>query len=385
MIVLADDPDRENEGDLVMAAAAVRPEHVSFFLKHGSGIICAPMTSERAAQLDLDLMVSANTDPHGTAFTVSVDAAVCGTGISAVDRAMTVNALADSATRRADLRRPGHVFPLISRRGGSLKRAGHTEAATDLLALAGVDPVATITELMDDGIPMSGAALVDFARDHHLPYTTIGDLVRYRRHTDQLVSCTAVAELPTPHGLFEVRCYTSVLDGMEHLALIMGDLARADAGADGVLVRVHSECLTGDVFGSLRCDCGPQLSESLQLIAAEGAGVLVYLRGHEGRGVGLAAKLRAYALQERGRDTVDANEELGLPVDSREYGVGASILASIGVHRLRLITNNPAKYGGLDGYDLELVGRHGLPAAVNRHNVYYLLTKRDRLGHLIEL
>jgi 3,4-dihydroxy 2-butanone 4-phosphate synthase/GTP cyclohydrolase II len=386
MVVVADDPDRENEGDLVMAASAVRGTDVSFFLRHGSGIVCAPLNRERAGQLDLGLMVPVNTDTHQTAFTVSVDSTRCGTGISAADRATTIRALADPSTRPADLRRPGHVFPLVSRPGGALKRAGHTEAATDLVRLAGLGDVAMITEILtSDGEPVSGAGLTGFADQHGLVHVTIGDLVRYRRQTDQLVRRTGSARLPTTRGVFEARSYVSVIDGTEHLALLMGDLAGADRSEPGVLVRVHSECMTGDLFGSLRCDCGRQLADALDVIAAEGAGVLVYLRGHEGRGIGLGPKLQAYALQELGRDTVDANLELGFPVDSREYGVGASILADIGVHRLRLITNNPAKYGGLDGFDLELVGRHALPAAVNPHNIAYLSAKRDRLGHLLDL
>jgi len=396
MIVIADDSDREDEGDLVVAASLVSSEQMAFLIRYGSGIVCAPMDESRADQLGLPLMVAVNTETHGTAFTVTVDALGVGSGISATDRVCTVHALADPATRPDELRRPGHVFPLRSRAGGVLKRAGHTEAATDLLAAAGLPAVGVITELVaDDGATLCGEQTRAFAAAHHLPFLRVADLVRVRRATAQLVRCTARAHLPLDtrdggaSGLavsgFEVRSCTSLLDGVEHLALTLGDLADAGRSERGVLVRVHSECLTGDVFGSRRCDCGDQLSNAIAMVAAEGAGVVVYLRGHEGRGIGLGHKLQAYALQDRGHDTVDANTALGLPVDSRDYGIGAAILADLGVRRIRLITNNPRKYGGLDGYDLELLERVSTPVAVTEHNIRYLQTKRDRMGHDLRL
>jgi len=391
MVVVADDDDRENEGDLVMAADAMSVADMVFYLRHGSGIVCATITEERAGELDLAPMVQDNTDPHGTAFTVTVDHVGVGTGISATDRAMTVRALADPTTRPECLRRPGHVFPLRARRGGVLKRAGHTEASVDLLRLAGRREVGVITELVgDDGRPLSGAALERFAAEHSVPLVKVGDLIRHRRTREQLVTRSGEASLPTTHGEFRAVAYRSIADASstgeeEHLALVYGDLATVTDAGGAVLVRVHSECLTGDLFASARCDCGYQLEQSLARIAEAGVGVLVYLRGHEGRGIGLGHKLRAYALQEAGRDTVDANTDLGLPVDGREYGVGATMLADLGVHRIRLLTNNPHKYSGLSGYDLEIVERVGVPPRVTRHNLAYLTTKRDRMGHLITL
>jgi len=386
MVVVADDDDRENEGDLVMAADAMTDSDMVFYLRHGSGIVCVTVTDERATELDLAPMVQDNTDPHGTAFTITVDHVGVGTGISATDRATTVRALADPTTRPECLRRPGHVFPLRARRGGVLKRAGHTEASVDLLKLADRREIGVITELVgDDGRPLSGPALERFARDHALPLVKVGDLIRHRRTKEQLVSRSGEASLPTEHGEFRAIAYRSITDDEEHLALIYGDLTTVTNGEGAVLVRVHSECLTGDLFASARCDCGYQLQQSLARIADEGVGVLIYLRGHEGRGIGLGHKLRAYALQEAGRDTVDANTDLGLPVDGREYGVGATMLADLGVHRIRLLTNNPHKYSGLSGYDLEIVERIGVPPRVTPQNLAYLATKRDRMGHLITL
>jgi 3,4-dihydroxy 2-butanone 4-phosphate synthase/GTP cyclohydrolase II len=386
MVVVADDYDREDEGDLVMAASMITAEQMAFFLRYGSGIVCAPMPDGRAEALGLPLMVDQNTESHGTAFTVSVDHCSVGTGISAPDRTATVRALADPETRADGLRRPGHVFPLRARAGGVLKRAGHTEAAADLLTLAGAGQVGVITELVgDDGLPLSGEQTRAFAAEHGLPFLRIPDLVRARRSTSRLVTRTGRAQLPLPGACFEVHSYVSVLDGVEHLALTLGDIGAAVADSGGVLVRVHSECLTGDVFSSQRCDCGDQLQQAIEIVVAEGTGMIVYLRGHEGRGIGLGHKLQAFALQEVGHDTVDANTALGLPVDSRNYGVGAAIIADLGVHRLRLITNNPHKYGGLSGYGLELVGRVGTPAVVTAHNITYLRTKRDRMGHDLDL
>ena len=383
IVVVVDDEDRENEGDLVMAAEDVTAESMAFFLEHTSGVICAPLESERADELDLPLMVSANTESQRTAFTVSVDYRHgTTTGISVHDRAATVRALVDPATRSTDLNRPGHVFPLRYREGGVLKRAGHTEATVDLCRLAGKAPVGVLCEVVTaDKSDMARLPdLEAFAERHGLPLVTIADLIRYRRRHEKLVRRVAEATLPTEYGTFSALVYESVLDHVQHMALVYGDLAsRPDP-----LVRVHSECLTGDALGSLRCDCGPQLHTALAKIAAEGAGVVVYLRGHEGRGIGLGHKIRAYALQEEGRDTVDANLDQGLPVDSREYGIGAQILEDLGVRAMRLMTNNPAKYGGLEGFGLRIVERVALESQPTPFNIDYLRTKRERLGHLLE-
>jgi 3,4-dihydroxy 2-butanone 4-phosphate synthase / GTP cyclohydrolase II len=386
LIILVDDEDRENEADLVLAAEFATTERMAFLVAHTTGIVCVPLTAERADRLALPQMVEHNTDAHGTAFTVSADHRSTGTGVSAADRASTARALADLDTAVTDLRRPGHIFPLQAREGGVLRRAGHTEASVDLLRIAGLSPVAVISELVAaDGSMMAGAAVTEFAAEHDLVVLHIADVVKYRRATERLVEPVASAALPTHYGEFRAIAYRSALDGSEHLALTMGDVADMGRCSPGVLVRVHSECLTGDVLGSLRCDCGSQLEQALQAIAAEGCGIVVYLRGHEGRGIGLAHKIRAYALQEQGFDTVDANVAQGLPVDSRSYGVGAQILGDLGVRRMRLITNNPAKYGGLGGYGLEIVSRVSLPNVATPYNVKYLQTKRDRLGHSLEL
>jgi 3,4-dihydroxy 2-butanone 4-phosphate synthase/GTP cyclohydrolase II len=383
LVVVIDDADRENEGDLVGVAEFATEEQMAFLVQHTTGIVCAPMPAERCDELRLPQMVTDNTDTHGTAFTVTVDHVGTGTGVSAADRAATVRALADPHTSAADLRRPGHVFPLRARLGGVLVRAGHTEAAVDLARLAGTSGVAVISEIVGpDGSMRRGDSLRAFAAAHGLPVLAIADLVRYQRATERIVEHVATAALPMAWGEFRALAYRSTVDGSEHLALVLGDVAGAQRG---VLTRVHSECLTGDVFGSLRCDCGTQLEQAMQAIAAEGAGVLVYLRGQEGRGIGLAHKIRAYALQEQGLDTVDANLAQGLPVDSRSYGTGAQILADLGVRRVRLITNNPAKYTGLDGYGLQIVERVALPAGATTENVHYLRTKQQRLGHLLEL
>lgn len=386
MIVVTDDADRENEGDLVAAAELVTTEQMAFLVRHSTGIVCAPMSAARADELRLPPMVIDNTDAHGTAFTVSVDLAGTGTGVSAADRAATLRALADPATAADDLHRPGHVFPLRARDGGVLVRAGHTEAAVDLLSLAGLSSVGVISEILsEDGSMRSGDDLVAFATAHDLPVLAIADLVRYRRATERLVTQVASSTMPTEFGDFRAVAFRNILDGSEHLALVMGDVTAASTGMAGTLVRVHSECLTGDILGSQRCDCGAQLELALNAIADEGCGAVIYLRGHEGRGIGLAHKIRAYALQDQGLDTLDANTAQGLPVDSRSYGVGAQILADLGIRRIRLITNNPAKYGGLDGYGLELVARVALPTVATPHNVRYLRTKRDRMGHAIDI
>lgn len=382
IVVVVDDEDRENEGDLIMAAEFATADKIAFFIRHTSGVICTPITSERADELDLPLMVSQNTEAMRTAFTVSVDYRHgTTTGISAHDRALTIRALVDERAGAADFARPGHIFPLRSRPGGVLKRAGHTEAATDLSRLAGLSEAGVLCEIVnDDGTMARVPRLVDFATQHGLVFISIADLIRYRRRTEKLVTRIAEATIPTRYGDFRSVVYESVLDGQQHVAFVRGRPSSSD-----VLVRVHSECLTGDIFGSLRCDCGPQLDMALSKIAEAGSGVLVYLRGHEGRGIGLGHKMRAYGLQDQGRDTVDANLELGLPADSREYGIGAQMLVDLGVTKMRLMTNNPAKYGGLDGYGLEITDRVPLLTIPTAENIAYLRTKQERLGHLLDL
>jgi 3,4-dihydroxy 2-butanone 4-phosphate synthase/GTP cyclohydrolase II len=383
IVVVVDDEDRENEGDLIMAAEIATPEKIAFFLHHTSGYICAPITAQRARELDLPPMVVDNTESMRTAFLVTIDLkAGTSTGISAHDRAATIQALVDPGTRPADLARPGHVLPLEAREGGVLKRAGHTEAAVDLARLAGCYPAGVLCEIVDEK-KMDMARLPElerFAEEHDLLIISIADLVKYRRQNEKLVRRVAEARIPTQYGDFTCFAYESLLDGVEHLAFVKG----APAGEDDVLVRVHSECLTGDVFGSLRCDCGPQLDSAMRRVAEEGLGVIVYLRGHEGRGIGIANKLRAYELQEQGYDTVDANTQLGFHADRREYGIGAQILVDQGITTMRYLTNNPAKYGGLAGYGLEIVDRVPLEIAPNPENINYLRTKRERMGHLLE-
>ncbi len=382
IVVVVDDEDRENEGDLIMAAEFATPEAIAFFLNHTSGVICMPLLGERLDELELPLMVSVNTESNRTAFTVSVDARNgTTTGISSADRAATVQALIDPKTRPDDLARPGHIFPLRYREGGVLKRAGHTEAALDLARMAGLYPSGILCEVVTgDKSDMARLdELITFCAEHNLLLISIADLIRYRRQREKLVRRVAEARIPTQWGEFTCYVYENLLDNEEHLAFVRG----AVQGEDNVLVRVHSECLTGDVFGSLRCDCGPQLDAALERIAEADMGAVVYFRGHEGRGIGLTHKLRAYTLQDGGHDTVDANLEQGLPVDSREYGIGAQILVDLGITTMRLLTNNPAKLGGLEGYGLEIVERVPLEIAPNPHNEDYLRTKRDRLGHLI--
>jgi 3,4-dihydroxy 2-butanone 4-phosphate synthase/GTP cyclohydrolase II len=383
IVVVVDDEDRENEGDLIMAAEFATPEKIAFFLHHTSGVICAPVSRERARELDLPLMVVNNTETMRTAFTVSVDFRHdTTTGISAHDRAATVRALVDPATRPLDLLRPGHIFPLEARDGGVLKRAGHTEAAIDLTRMAGLYPAGVLCELVneskDDMARMP--ELERFAEEHGLVLISIADLIRYRRQTEKLVRRVAEARIPTEWGEFTCYAYESVLDGEHHIAFVKG----AVQGQDNVLVRVHSECLTGDVFGSMRCDCGLQLQAAMKQVAEEGMGAVVYLRGHEGRGIGIGHKLLAYQLQDQGHDTVDANIALGMPVDSREYGIGAQILVDLGITTMRLLTNNPSKKGGLAGFGLEITERVPLQTAPNAENIAYLRTKRERMGHLLE-
>lgn len=385
MVLVTDDEDRENEGDLVMAASKATPEAMAFFVKHGTGIVCVSMTEEHLERLQLPLMVNSkqNEEKLCTAFTVSVDAKHgTTTGVSAHDRATTVLALASRDSKPEDFNRPGHIFPLKYREGGVLKRAGHTEASVDLAMLAGLDPVGVICEVVDDDGSMARLPMLrQFAKEHNLKIISVADLIRYRRKTDQLVEHASAARIPTMWGPFTAHCFKSIIDGIEHIAMVKGDIGD---GQD-ILVRVHSECLTGDIFGSARCDCGNQLAIAMQQIEAAGRGVLVYLRGHEGRGIGLGHKLRAYNLQDAGRDTVEANEELGLPVDSREYGVGAQILRDLGVRTMRLMTNNPAKYSGLKGYGLAISGRVPILTPITKDNKRYLETKRAKMGHVYGL
>src|SRR5215218_4137609 len=382
MVVVVDDEDRENEGDLVMAGCHTTEADLAFMVRHTSGVVCMALTGDRCDALQLPPMVATNTDSHRTAFTVTVDlAAGTTTGISAADRAATIRALADEAVGADAFHRPGHLFPLRAREGGVLKRAGHTEAAVDLARLAGLPPVGVLCEVVnDDGTMARRPDLLAFAAEHGLPIITIADLVAHRRRTDRLVERSGEARVPTPWGEFRCISYRSLLDGTEHVAFTIGDVSAPGE----LLVRVHSECLTGDIFRSLRCDCGPQVEGAMARIAAGGRGAVVYLRGHEGRGIGLGHKLRAYGLQDAGRDTVDANLDLGVPVDSREYGIGAQILVDLGARRLRLLTNNPAKYGGLEGYGLEIVAREPIQAAPNAENLVYLRTKKQRMGHLLD-
>jgi 3,4-dihydroxy 2-butanone 4-phosphate synthase/GTP cyclohydrolase II len=380
-VVVLDREDRENEGDLIMAAELVTPQSLAFMVRHTSGLVCVGMTGERLDELDIPLMVQRGTEAQGTAFTVSVDLrAGTTTGISAADRAATIRALVDPTSAPGDFARPGHVFPLRARPGGVLRRPGHTEAAVDLATLAGLSPVGVLCELVrPDGEMARGSDLARFAADHGLAMITVDELIAYRRRREQLVLRRSSATLPTPYGPFTVHAYESMIDGVEHLALVRGDVS----GADPVLVRVHSECLTGDVFGSCRCDCGPQLQLALANIAEAGCGVVVYLMGHEGRGIGLAAKVEAYRLQDGGLDTVEANLALGLPVDDRDYGIGAQILDDLGVQAVRLMTNNPAKTEGLAGYRFEITERVPLIVEPTIDNGAYLSAKRRKLGHML--
>ena len=383
MVVIVDDEDRENEGDFIMAAEFATPEKLAFIVRYSTGVVCCPLTDERCDDLRLPLMVEQNTESQRTAFTDTVDLIEgTSTGISAADRAATLRALADPALTYKAFARPGHIFPLRARPGGVLKRAGHTEAAVDLARLAGCQPAGVICEIQnDDGTMMRLPDLRKFCNEHGLLLSSIAQLIEYRRHHERLVERVGEAVVPTEFGSFTCVAYRSTIDGVEHLAFVKGEISSDKP----VLVRVHSECLTGDVFGSRRCDCGPQLAAAMSIVDAEGSGVIVYLRGHEGRGIGIGHKIRAYSLQDQGLDTVDANVELGLPVDSREYGIGAQILADLGVRELRLMTNNPAKYGGLGGYGLTVVERVPLQTVPTPENEAYLRTKAERMGHLMNL
>ena len=378
-VVVVDDEDRENEGDLIFAAQRATAELTGFMIRHTSGYICVGMLGAELDRLGLPPMTAINEDRKGTAYAVSVDARdVESTGISAADRARTIKVLADSATEPWELTRPGHVMPLRAVEGGVLRRPGHTEASVELARLAGLAPCAALCELVnDDGSMMRAPDCRSFADEHGLVMISIADLIAYIRRTESQIQRVAEARMPTEFGEFRALGFRSLIDGLEHVALVMGDIGEGD----DVLVRVHSECLTGDVLGSIRCDCGPQLQAAIRRVAEEGRGVVLYVRGHEGRGIGLMHKLAAYSLQDAGADTVDANLSLGLPADARDYGTGAQILADLGIRTMRLLSNNPAKRAGLEGYGLSIVDRVPLEIEPNEENVHYLRTKRDRMGH----
>jgi 3,4-dihydroxy 2-butanone 4-phosphate synthase/GTP cyclohydrolase II len=381
LVIVTDDADRENEGDLVLAAQMVSPEAVNFMATHGRGLICAPVTEDRAEQLGLQRMVSDNRESFRTDFTVSVDATHgISTGISAQDRSKTIAILADPKAAPSDLVQPGHIFPLRAKSGGVLRRAGHTEASVDLARLAGLDPTGVLCEILNpDGTMARLPELIKFKEQHHLKMCSIADLIAYRRTREKLVEREQEIQLPTDFGQFQLHLYRSTIDGVHHLALVKGELSSVEAP----LVRVHSECLTGDVFGSRRCDCGSQLHAAMEMIESSGCGVVLYMRQHEGRGIGLPAKIHAYKLQEKGLDTVEANLQLGFPAELRDYGVGAQILFDLGVRKMRFMTNNPKKVIGLEGYGLEIVERVPIRSEPNPHNESYLATKRVKMGHLI--
>ncbi len=383
LIIIVDDEDRENEGDLMVAAEKVTPDIINFMAKHGRGLICLSLTRDRARQLELPLMVTDNTAPFQTAFTISIDAKEgTTTGISAYDRAKTVLTAIDPETKPSDLARPGHIFPLEAVKGGVLKRAGQTEASVDIARLAGLDPTGVICEIMnDDGTMSRMPDLEAFSQTYDIPIVTIADLIQYRMRHEILIQKIEEADLPTKFGHFKVIVYQDTIRGEQHVALVKGDLKKDEP----TMVRAHSQCLTGDTFGSVRCDCGEQLNRSMEMIEKAGKGVILYILNHEGRGIGLANKIKAYAIQDQGLDTVEANEKLGFKPDHRDYGLGAQILVSLGVNKLRLITNNPRKFIGLAGYGLEIVDRIPLEIPPNQANRRYLKTKKEKMGHLLEM
>ncbi|HVL52080.1 MAG TPA: bifunctional 3,4-dihydroxy-2-butanone-4-phosphate synthase/GTP cyclohydrolase II [Actinomycetota bacterium] len=382
MLIVVDDEERENEGDFVMPGEKISPDDLNFMATQGRGLICTAVTQQRLDELHIPMMVSENTAPHGTAFTVSVDLKIPGhTGSSAYDRAVTIRALADPATVPTDLARPGHVFPLRASSGGVLRRAGHTEAASDLAVLAGFAPVGVLAEIMDpDGTMARLPHLQELAERFNLKILTIKDLIAYRRQREKLVERVGTAKMPTVYGEFVCHAYQSTLDGQEYVAFVKGEVD----GQENVLVRVHSQCLTGDVFQSARCDCGPQLRQAMQKIEEAGRGVVLYIMAHEGRGIGLMHKIRAYKLQDQGRDTIEANKELGFAPDLRDYGIGAQVLADLGLTSMLLMTNSPQKFAGIEGYGLSITDRVALETSPTEENISYLRTKRDRLGHLLE-
>ena len=383
LIIIVDDEDRENEGDLMVAAEKVTPETINFMTKHARGLICLPLTEKRLKELDIPLMVRDNTAPFGTAFTVSIDAKEgVTTGISAYDRAKTVLTAISSKTRPEDLTRPGHVFPLKAQEGGVLERSGQTEAALDIVRLAGLKPAGVICEIMnEDGTMSRMPQLEEFSQVHNIPILTIADLIKYRMKHERLVKMVEETELPTKFGDFKVMIFEDIIHKEDHIALVKGEITKDEP----ILVRAHSQCLTGDTFGSIRCDCGQQLHRAMEMINKEGKGVILYILNHEGRGIGFTNKIRAYALQDHGLDTVEANRKLGFKPDQRDYGIGAQILVSLGITKLRLITNNPRKFIGLSGYGLEIVGRVPIEIPPNKCNIKYLKTKKEKLGHILEM
>jgi 3,4-dihydroxy 2-butanone 4-phosphate synthase / GTP cyclohydrolase II len=379
MIVVIDDEDRENEGDLLMAAEKVTPEAINFMAKYGRGLICMPVSGERLKELDIYPMVSKNTDSHHTAFTVSIDAVETTTGISAHERSTTIQKVLDKNATPQDFKRPGHIFPLEAKDGGVLKRAGHTEAAVDFAKLAGFSPAGVICEIMnDDGTMARTPELIEYVKEHNLKFVTIADLIAYRREKEVYIKRVTEAKMPTKYGEFRMIGYENTLNGEHHVALVKGDIANGEP----VLARVHSECLTGDAFGSLRCDCGEQFAAAMKSIEKEGRGILLYMR-QEGRGIGLINKIKAYELQDQGMDTVEANLALGFPADLRDYGIGAQILVDLGVKKVKLMTNNPKKMAGLTGYGIELADRVPIQMNHNERNEYYLKTKQQKLGHIL--